>query len=122
MGNRDYSRTDFFADIEEIRRQTFKESMIKSAFKKTGIWPFNPHTVIRKIKQFEPPHRTPSPERNGPANPELLAMFPEYERPPPPRDPIEDFEVVELCRGTVRSPENTREFMALGNSVVSEIL
>ena len=82
MGNQDYSCTDFFADIKEIRRQTFKELIIKSAFKKTGIWPFNPHTVIQKIKQFKPPHHTPSPERNGPANPELLAMFLEYKRLP----------------------------------------
>ena len=48
-------------------------------------------------------------------------MYPKHLHPPPPRDPIEDFEVTALCRGTVRSPENAREFMALGQRVVSEI-
>ena len=116
MGNRDYSRTDFFADIEEIRRQTFKESTIKSAFKKTGIWPLNPHTVLKKLKNFEPQHRTPPPD--GPADPELRTLH----NLPLPQDPVDDFDVIALCRGTVRSPENAREFMALGKSVVSEIL
>jgi len=50
MGNRDYSRTDFFADIEWIRNQTFKESAIKSAFKKTRICPFNPDIVLQKFR------------------------------------------------------------------------
>jgi len=49
-------------------------------------------------------------------------MFPKHLHPAPRQDPIEDFEVAVLCRGTVRSPENAREFMALGQSVVSEIL
>ena len=59
MGNRDYNRMDFFADIERIRRQTFKELTIKSSFKKTGIWPFNPEIVLQKLKEFKPPHHTP---------------------------------------------------------------
>lgn len=122
MGNRDYSRTDFFADLEEIRRQTFKELTIKSAFKKTGIWPFNPDIVLQKLKEFEPQYRTPTPENDGPLDPEFLSMFPKHLHPPAPKDPTEDFEVAVLCRGTVRSPENAREFMALGQSVVSEIL
>jgi hypothetical protein len=122
MGNRDYSRIDFFADLEEIRKQTFKESTIKSAFKKTGIWPFNPEIVLQKLKEFEPQYHTPPPERIGPADPELLAMFPEHKRPSPPQDPTLDFLPSVICKGTVRSPENAREFMALGQSVVREIL
>jgi DDE superfamily endonuclease/Tc5 transposase DNA-binding domain len=120
MGNRDYSRVDFFADIEGIRNQTFKELTIKSAFKKTGIWPFNPEIVLQKLKEFEPPQRTPTPET--PLSPGFLSCFPKHLHPPPRRDPIEDFEATAIYRGTVRSPENAREFMALGQSVVSEIL
>jgi hypothetical protein len=37
MGNRDYNKLDFFADIATIRAQTFKETTIRSAFKKCGI-------------------------------------------------------------------------------------
>ncbi len=59
MGNRDYNRMDFFADIERIRRQTFKELIIKSSFKKTGIWPFDLEIVLQKLKDFEPPYHTP---------------------------------------------------------------
>ncbi len=59
MGNRDYNWMDFFTDIERIRRQTFKESTIKSSFKKTGIWPFNLEIVLQKLKDFKPPHYTP---------------------------------------------------------------
>ena len=53
---------DFFADIKRIRHQTFKELTIKSSFKKTGIWPFNPEIVLQKLKEFEPPHHTPPPQ------------------------------------------------------------
>ncbi len=62
MGNRDYNQIDFFADIERIHYQTFKELIIKSSFKKTGIWPFNPEIVLQKLKEFEPPHYIPPPQ------------------------------------------------------------
>ena len=103
MGNRDYNRMDFFADIERIRRQTFKESTIKSAFKKTGIWPFDPEIVLQKLKEFEPPHRTPPPQ-----NQDMPVWW--------------DFRSTVLIEGTVRSPENAAEFMALGQSVFREML
>jgi DDE superfamily endonuclease len=41
MGNRDYNKLDFFADIATIRAQTFKETTIRLAFKKCRIWPLN---------------------------------------------------------------------------------
>src|SRR6266480_6801984 len=95
MGNRDYNRMDFFVDIERIRHQTFKELTIKSAFKKTGIWPFNPEIVLQKLKEFEPPHHTPPLQ-----NQDELVWW--------------DFRSTVLIKGTVRSPENAAEFMALG--------
>jgi len=103
MGNRDYNRMDFFADIERIRHQTFKESTIKSSFKKTGIWPFNPEIVLQKLKEFEPPHHTPPPQNQD--------------------DPVWwDFRSTALIEGIIRSPENAAEFMALGQSVFREML
>jgi hypothetical protein len=40
----------FLSAIGEIRRQTFKESTIKSAFRKTGIVPFKPSMVLPQFQ------------------------------------------------------------------------
>lgn len=39
------SKADFFEVITEIRTKATKEKSIKSAFRKTGIWPFNPELI-----------------------------------------------------------------------------
>jgi len=86
---------DFFADIKRIYHQTFKESIIKSSFKKIGIWPFNLEIVLQKLKEFKPPYHTLPPQNQD--------------------EPVWwDFQPNILLEGTVQSPENAAEFMALG--------
>ncbi|OAQ57289.2 DDE superfamily endonuclease [Pochonia chlamydosporia 170] len=54
------TKIEFLSCIEEVRRQAFKESTILTSFKKTGIWPFNPQSVL-KILEERQAKKTPSP-------------------------------------------------------------
>ena len=54
------SKIEFLQCIQQARRQAFKKATISSAFKKTGIWPFNPQVVLDVLQQ-RVPQRTPSP-------------------------------------------------------------
>jgi hypothetical protein len=56
------SKLEFLSLIEGVRRQAFTAKTIKSAFKKTGIWPFDPDLVIKIVKEREAAVRTPSPQ------------------------------------------------------------
>lgn len=56
-GCTNFTKLEFLEAIQEVRLQTFKESTIKSAFKKTGIVPYNPLVVLREIEARRP--RTP---------------------------------------------------------------
>jgi hypothetical protein len=72
-----FNKVEFLSAIDEIRRQTFKESTIKSAFRKTGIVPFKPSTVL---SQFQSPAEseptTPSRSSTGRHNPDVLKTTP----------------------------------------------
>jgi hypothetical protein len=57
------SKLEFLSIIQYIRKQAFKPSTILSAFKKTGIWPFNPQLVIEALVERQPA-RTPTPPLN----------------------------------------------------------
>jgi hypothetical protein len=54
------TKLEFLAYIQQIRTQAFKESTVKSAFKKTGIHPFNPQVVLQETADRMPQY-TPSP-------------------------------------------------------------
>jgi hypothetical protein len=45
----EFDRQTFLANLESIRRATFKEGNIKSAFRKCGFWPFRPVEVLCQI-------------------------------------------------------------------------
>lgn len=55
------TKIGFLSTIENVRQEAFKTSTIQSAFKNTGIWPFNPEVVLRKVEERRPRIRTPSP-------------------------------------------------------------
>jgi hypothetical protein len=61
------TKLEFLAYIQQIRTQAFKESTVKSAFKKTGIHPFNPQVVLQEIADCMPQH-TPSPPPHQPSS------------------------------------------------------
>jgi len=60
------SRTthQFLVVIQQARKQAFKEATIRAAFKKTGIWPFQPSIVLQVIQERQAV-RTPSPPANA---------------------------------------------------------
>jgi hypothetical protein len=59
-GVMDIGKLEFLSYIEDIRKKAFKKETIQSAFKKTGIWPFNPNKVLQEIASRQA-ERTPSP-------------------------------------------------------------
>jgi hypothetical protein len=61
------TKLEFLSCIGQVRQQAFKRSTILSAFKKTGIWPYDPETVLETLKS-RLPKRTPTPP---PIDPEL---------------------------------------------------
>ncbi|KJZ67999.1 hypothetical protein HIM_12611 [Hirsutella minnesotensis 3608] len=54
------TKIEFLSCIQRVRLQAFKPETIRSAFRKTGIWPINPQTVL-EVLQARQMHRTPSP-------------------------------------------------------------
>jgi hypothetical protein len=54
------TKLEFLTYIQQIRTQAFKESTVKSAFKKIGIHSFSPQVVLQEIADRMPQH-TPSP-------------------------------------------------------------
>ncbi|CAG9953466.1 unnamed protein product [Clonostachys rosea f. rosea IK726] len=54
------TKLEFLSIIEEIRKKAFKESTIKSAFKKAGIYPLDCSEIIKDILNRQPA-KTPSP-------------------------------------------------------------
>jgi hypothetical protein len=55
-----YDKVDFLYDFAEITNRTFKSTTIHSAWRHSGLIPFNPSVVLTKITAPEP--RTPSPD------------------------------------------------------------
>jgi hypothetical protein len=58
-GDLEYTKTDFLCSYETMRRRTFKASTILSAWKKVGLFPFDPSLVLDKMKVFEPDQLAP---------------------------------------------------------------
>ncbi|KAL2125756.1 hypothetical protein VTI74DRAFT_2848 [Chaetomium olivicolor] len=65
------TKIEFLSIIQGVRRQAFKRSTILSAFRKTGIFPFNPHTVLQVVQERQT-RKTPTPP---PRDPEHSSPF-----------------------------------------------
>jgi hypothetical protein len=50
-----YDLRSFMRDLTWIRKQTFKESTIISAFRKAGIWPVSCNTALTKLRTYSRP-------------------------------------------------------------------
>lgn len=61
-GLTEITKLEFLSVIEGVRKEAFKATTIKSAFKKTGIHPYNPDIVLRPLQERVIQH-TPSPTR-----------------------------------------------------------
>ena len=58
------TKLEFLSCIQQVRLQAFKEGTIRSAFRKTGIFPFNPQVVLRCLEGRQA-RRTPTPPPNS---------------------------------------------------------
>ena len=52
-GNVDFNKLDFLASFQAIRAQTFTKSSILSAWKNTGLIPYNPQVFLSKIEGIQ---------------------------------------------------------------------
>jgi len=48
----DYKRVDLLSSFQRIQDLIFKKPIIYSAFAKSSLYPFNPSTVLAKLKEF----------------------------------------------------------------------
>ncbi len=69
MGDETFSKVEFLAAFNEFRTKAFKESTIRSAWKHTGLIPFDPKVVLDKVRIIERSDRptTPPPTIGDPA-------------------------------------------------------
>ena len=51
-GAKSISKTDFFSFFQTFSNKTFTANLCKSAFKKTGLIPYNPPVVLDKMKVY----------------------------------------------------------------------
>ena len=71
-GCSDFNKLEFLSAISSIRKQAFKKSTILSSFRKTGLIPYNPETVLGRLREHTTPsHQTSLPEPHTP--PPLLS-------------------------------------------------
>ena len=77
MGCSDFNKIEFLDQIDSIRQQTFKPSTIQSAFRATGLIPYDPSIVISKLREAAPtlPPRSLQPSGSGPSIPLTIASL-----------------------------------------------
>lgn len=113
LGAIEVSRTDFFSFFQSFHDKTFKNPRIhKSAFKKTGLIPYNPLLVLEKMKEYQAIQRprTP-PQRSSPPIPSSSPVF----NTPPPLSNWDQFQTPLTIRARKRGVEyiRKRQFDAL---------
>ena len=52
-GGSDFDKLDFLSIFQRMRNQTFTFIVIISSFRITGLMPYNPDVVIRKLEAFQ---------------------------------------------------------------------
>ena len=53
LGNSDFDWVEFLACFQSMRKRTFTDSNIISAFQKTGLFPYDPEQVLGKIRAID---------------------------------------------------------------------
>ncbi|KJZ70789.1 hypothetical protein HIM_09802 [Hirsutella minnesotensis 3608] len=60
------TKLEFLSCIQDVRMKAFKKDTVRSAFRKTGVFPFDPQVVLRVLEARQA-EKTPSPpSRSGP--------------------------------------------------------
>ena len=52
LGDVEFGKLQFLVELQTIRGKTFTEATICSAWKKTGLIPFNPEMVLSEIREY----------------------------------------------------------------------
>lgn len=113
LGDADFSRQDFLAAFNQFRIKTFKPSSILSAWRKTGLIPYNPEIVLEKIRPKDVPQMrveyTPMRPGRTPSPPSISLPF----TPKKPREVIDEGENItkRLENGEVVTPERLRKYI-----------
>jgi len=68
-----FDKVEFLTAINSIRQQTFKSSTIRSAFRATGLVPYNPTVVLTKLREAQ---TSPSPPTTPLRSPHSLPNTP----------------------------------------------
>ena len=57
-GDETFSKVEFLAAFNTFRAKAFKSTTITSAWRKTGLIPYNPEVVLQKVRESLPPRET----------------------------------------------------------------
>ena len=60
-GDEIFSKVEFLNAFNSFRSKAFKDTTIRSAWKKTGLIPFDPAFVVNKVRDGLPPTRNTTP-------------------------------------------------------------
>ncbi|KAF2194233.1 DDE-domain-containing protein, partial [Zopfia rhizophila CBS 207.26] len=52
-GAKDITKTDFFVTIAWVRQETFRLGIIRSGWRRSGIYPFNPQLMLDELERQE---------------------------------------------------------------------
>ena len=63
--NVEYGIREFLQSLPSVRDKTFKKSTIKSAWKKSGMWPISTKACLKELQRFKPPTTTPDQENSS---------------------------------------------------------
>ena len=63
-----YDIQAFLRDLTSIRKETFKKETIRSAFKKSGMWPVSELKCLKQLKKFAPKQSKIKPHTPPPAD------------------------------------------------------
>jgi hypothetical protein len=76
-GCSDFNKLEFLAAITSIRRQAFKPSTILSTFRKTGLIPYNPEIVLKRLQGHNSTERErlPSPSPSASQQPLITTPY-----------------------------------------------
>lgn len=95
LGDVEFGKLQFLAEFQAMRNKTFTEATIRSAWKNTGLIPFNPEMVLSKVRAYQ----------------ELQSTRPNTPPPQPVPDSILD-----------RTPRSAREIVDQGVVLQRRIL
>jgi len=74
MGCGNFDKVEFLDKIDSIRQHTFKKSSICSAFRATGLIPYNPDVVIAKLREALIPQAPREPTTPPPVAPLTMPL------------------------------------------------